>query len=84
MQQTGLASIFGGKNKNQQIKNDDFQKCKTQLLQRMEFLAIGLQRCELESVPLTTPELIELFWSIHHPDEAEVGHSPEIVPELLK
>ena len=66
------------------IKDDEFQRCKTQLWQRMEYLATGLRRCGLDAVPLTTPELIELFWAIHHPDQAEVGYYPEILPELLK
>jgi type IV secretory pathway VirB4 component len=66
------------------INEDDFQRCKTQLWQRLEYVAMGLRRCGLESVPLTTPELIELFWAIHHPDQAEVGYYPEILPELLK
>src|SRR3989344_2140840 len=65
------------------ITDEEFEKCKTQLWQRMEFLALGLKRCGLDSVPLTTPELIELFWSLHHPDQAEVGYSPEINPDLL-
>jgi hypothetical protein len=80
--------IFGqGNQKGQpqkQMKDDEFQRCKTQLWQRMEYLAMGLRRCGLEAIPLTTPELIELFWSIHHPDQAEVGYYPEILPELLK
>ena len=50
----------------------------------MEFVALGLRRCGLQAVPLTTPELIELFWSLHHPKEAEVGYFPEIPPELAK
>lgn len=66
------------------IKDDEFQRCKTQLWQRLEYVSMGLRRCGLEAVPLTTPELIELFWSIHHPDQAEVGYYPEILPELLK
>jgi hypothetical protein len=66
------------------IKDDEFQRCKTQLWQRMEYVSMGLKRCGLEAMPLTTPELIELFWSIHHPDQAEVGYYPEILPELLK
>jgi hypothetical protein len=70
--------------KQGQMKDEDFQRCKTQLWQRMEYLAMGLRRCGLEAIPLTTPELIELFWSIHHPDQAEVGYYPEILPELLK
>ena len=74
----------GGAQQNQPMKDDEFQRCKTQLWQRMEYLSMGLRRCGLESVPLTTPELIELFWSIHHPDQAEIGYYPEILPELLK
>ncbi len=77
---------FSGNKKNQpkEMNDSDFQRCKTQLWQRMEFLAMGLRRCGLEAIPLTTPELIELFWSIHHPEQAEIGYYPEILPELLK
>ncbi len=79
-----LKKFSGPKATNQPLKEDDFQRCKTQLWQRMEYLSMGLRRCGLEAVPLTTPELIELFWSIHHPDQAEIGYYPEILPELLK
>jgi len=85
-----LMEIFGVKAtakqfKPQQEMNDaDFQRCKTQLWQRMEYLSMGLKRCGLEAIPLTTPELIELFWAIHHPEQAEIGYYPEILPELLK
>src|SRR3989338_10965351 len=83
--QLNPANLFGkSSDKKTKIKDEDFEKYKIQLWQRMEFLALGLKRCGLDSVPLTTPELIELFWSIHHPDEAEVGYSPQIMPELLK
>jgi hypothetical protein len=80
-------SIFGQSSGNQnqkEINDDEFQRCKTQLWQRIEYLAMGLRRCGLEAIPLTTPELIELFWAIHHPEQAEVGYYPEILPELLK
>ena len=66
------------------LTEDEFQRCKSQLWQRMEFVALGLRRCGLQCVPLSTPELIELFWSLHHPDEAEIGYFPEIPPELLQ
>lgn len=76
---------FGSPNQSSKpLTDDEFERCKHQLWQRMEYLAMGLRRCGLEAVPLTTPELIELFWSIHHPDQAEVGYYPEILPELLK
>lgn len=77
----GLRSL---KRQKVSMNEDLFQRCKDQLFQRMEFVAIGLRRCGLSIVPLTTPELIELFWSWHHPREAEVGYYPEILPELLK
>ena len=60
-----------------------FQRGKAQLWQRMEFVASGLRRCGLKCIPLNTSELIELFWSIHHPEEAEIGYYPEIPPELI-
>jgi len=79
-----LKNFTGKQSPAQEMDDEKFQRCKTQLWQRMEYLAMGLRRCGLEAMPLTTPELIELFWSIHHPDQAEVGYYPEILPELLK
>lgn len=66
------------------LTEEKFQRCKTQLWQRMEFVALGLKRCGLNAVPLTSPELVELFWGLHHPREAEIGYYPEIPPELLQ
>ncbi len=63
---------------------EQFQRAKSQLWQRMEFAALGLRRCGLQCVPLNTSELIELFWGLHHPEEAEVGYYPEIPPELIQ
>jgi type IV secretory pathway VirB4 component len=64
------------------LTEERFQMIKQQLWQRMEFVALGLRRCGLQAMPLTTPELIELFWSLHHPKQAEVGYYPEVPPEL--
>ncbi|MCD6270954.1 hypothetical protein J7J24_01185 [bacterium] len=61
-----------------------FQKCKSQLYQRMEFLALGLRRCGVWSIPLNSEELAELLWALYHPAEARVGYYPEIPPELIK
>ncbi len=65
------------------LTEEGFQRAKTQLWQRMEFVALGLRRCGLQAVPLTSPELIELFWTLYHPKEAEVGYYPEVPPELI-
>lgn len=66
------------------LSEEQFQRAKSQLWQRMEFVALGLRRCGLQCVPLNTPELIELFWGLYHPEESEVGYYPEIPPELKK
>lgn len=73
-----------GKPKIPTMTEDVFQRCKSQLWQRMEFIALGLRRCGLQSVPLRTSEIIELFWSLHYPSQAEVGFYPIIPPELIK
>lgn len=80
-QQKGL---FNKKTVAQPQTEDQFQRAKGQLWQRMEFVTMGLKRCGLQCIPLNTAELIELFWSLHHPEEAEVGYYPELPPELTK
>jgi type IV secretory pathway VirB4 component len=75
---------FSKKTQLNQLTEESFKRCRNQLWQRMEFIAIGLRRCGLSILPLTTPELIEILWSWHHPKEAEVGYYPEILPELIK
>jgi hypothetical protein len=75
---------FTPKKQGEDLTEDVFQRYKSQLWQRMEFVALGLRRCGLQAIPLITPELIELFWKFHHPQEAEFGYSPEIPPELAQ
>jgi len=66
------------------LSEEDFQMCKNQLWQRTEFVVLGLRRCGMNAIPLSTTELIELLWSIHHPNEAEAGYWPQIPPELIQ
>ena len=83
---SGLLKSITGKSKDPfaGLGEKNFKRCRDQLRQRMEFVAVGLRRCGLTAVPLTTPELIELYWSLYHPQESEFGYYPEILPELLK
>lgn len=80
----------GGKGRFSSVKvkgrlsEEEFQRMRNQLWQRMEFVALGLRRAGLQTIPLSSEELIELLWSWHHPQEAEVGYYPEIPPEILK
>jgi len=66
------------------LTEEMFQRARIQLLQRVEFVSLGLRSCGLSSVPLNTLELIELFWSLNHPAEAERGYYPQIPPELTE
>jgi type IV secretory pathway VirB4 component len=75
---------IGKKGKPSALSDEEFERAKTQLWERMEFVAHGLRGCGLFCAPLNTIELIELFWSIYHPQEAEVGYYPEVPPELIK
>lgn len=74
----------GGKKGTTFLSDEEFERAKNQLWQRMEFVIQGLRGCGLICAPLTSNELIELFWGIYHPQEAEVGYYPEIPPELIK
>lgn len=73
-----------GIKKEADFSEGQFQRAKSQLWQRMEFAALGLRRCGLQCSFLNTLELIELFWSLYHPEEAEVGYYPEIPPEIIR
>ena len=79
-----IKELFQRKEKGAIMTEAVFQRARTQLYQRMEFLAIGLRRCSLLAAPLTSAELIELLWSIYHPQSAEVGYYPSIMPELIR
>jgi len=65
------------------LSDEEFERMKTQLWQRMEFVALGLRRTGLHVVPLNSEELIELLWSWYHPKAAEVGYYPQILPEMI-
>ncbi len=65
------------------LTDEIFERARDQLYQRMEFAALGLRRCGLHSAPLTSSEIIELLWSMHHPKQAEKGYFPEIPDELI-
>ena len=68
----------------QVLADEQFSRAKSQLWQRMEFVALGLRRCGLQCVPLNSLELIEFFWGLHHPTESENGYFPQIPPELIQ
>ena len=71
------------KRKSNELGEEQFQRAKNQLEQRVSFIASGLRRCGLQCTSLESLDLIELFWSLYHPEEAEVGYYPEVPPEII-
>jgi hypothetical protein len=83
----GLSTMQKGRQINKKpsaLTDQEFQLAKNQLLQRVEFVILGLRNLSLNAIPLENYELAELFWSTHHPIEAENGYYPVIPDELLK
>lgn len=81
------AQMVGGGKKLPKIPTlteEMFQRAKNQLFQRVEFVVLGLRASGLQAVPLSTLELAEFFWGLHHPLEAERGYYPEIPAELAE
>ena len=59
------------------LKDEDLQRGRSQLFQRVEFVSQGLRRCGVHSMTLKTEELIELFWARYNPKLAETGEIPK-------
>jgi len=66
------------------LTEEMFKRCKIQIWQRVEFVALGLRACGLSAIPLNSIELAELLWGLHHPIEGQQGYYPEIPPDLIK
>lgn len=66
------------------LTEEEFQRAKTQLFQRVEFVSLGLRNCGVQAIPLETMEIVELLWALHHPVEAERGYYPEIPLDLFE
>ena len=69
IEKTGLLDKITGKKSTKSKKDaeQDFQELKSQLWQRVEFVASGLSSCGLRVAPLDTKELIELYYKLYNP-----------------
>jgi len=65
-----------GSNGPSKLKDEDFQRGRSQLFQRVDFVNQGLRRCGIHSMTLKTEELIEMFWARYNPKLAETGEVP--------
>lgn len=67
---TGLANLFGGSEQHVTINEDDLNKAKTELRNRVQAVLQGLAQCGVQGLPLDTQELIELYYDTYNPDTA--------------
>ena len=56
---------------NQKNKNDDFEEIKNQIEQRISVVEQGMSRCGVKIARLGSEELVELFYRIFNPGDAE-------------
>lgn len=67
---TGFAALFGNREQRVVINEEDLHKAKDELRNRVQTILDGLQQCSIQSLPLDTQELIELFYDTYNPDTA--------------
>lgn len=68
---SGVAELFSrNKTPHIVINEDALEKAKTELRNRVEAVMQGLLQCGVQSVPLDTRELIELYYEAYNPDTA--------------
>lgn len=63
-------NFTGKKEENVVINEQDLEKGKAELRNRIQAIMAGLQQCGVQSVPLDTQELIELYYDAYNPDTA--------------
>jgi type IV secretory pathway VirB4 component len=68
---TGLAELFSpGKANHVVIDESTLEKAKTELRNRVQAVMQGLAQAGIQSLPLDTEELIELYYDAYNPDTA--------------
>lgn len=73
---TGMADLFSSKGKTPHVVIDEkvLEDAKTELRNRVHSVVEGLQQCSVQSLPLDTQELIELYYNVYNPDTATHQH----------
>lgn len=65
-----FTSVFGKKDEHVTINENDLERAKDELKNRIRSVMDGLLNCQVASVPLDTQELIELYYDAYNPDTA--------------
>jgi hypothetical protein len=67
---TGIGDLFSNKEQHVRINEDDLNKAKDELRNRVQALLAGLAQSNIQGLPLDTQELIELYYDTYNPDTA--------------
>ena len=67
---TGFAALFNSKEQHVVINEENLEKAKTELRNRVQAVLSGLLQCGVQGLPLDTQELIELYYDTYNPDTA--------------
>jgi type IV secretory pathway VirB4 component len=73
---TGVADLFSSKDKTPHVVIDEkvLDEAKIKLRDSVQAIIEGLQQCSIQSLPLDTQELIELYYNVYNPDTATHQH----------
>lgn len=67
---SGLTALFSSKEQHVTINEEELEKAKTELRNRVQAVLSGLVQCGIQGLPLDTQELIELLYDTYNPDTA--------------
>jgi type IV secretory pathway VirB4 component len=67
---SGLVGLFNTKEQHVVINEEDLERAKTELRNRVQAILAGLAQCNIQGLPLDTQELIELYYDTYNPDTA--------------
>lgn len=67
---TGFAQLFNTREDHVVINEQDLEKAKDELRNRVQSVLGGLMQCGIQGLPLDTQELIELYYDSYNPDTA--------------
>jgi len=67
---SGIAALFDNKEQHVVINEEDLEKAKTELRNRVQAVLGGLLQSGIKGLPLDTQELIELYYDTYNPDTA--------------
>lgn len=65
---TGLVGLFKNKEQHVTINEKDLEDAKTELRNRVQSVLEGLLQCGIQAIPLSTQELIELYYNSYNPE----------------